>query len=1571
MSVTAQYELLRKKLIDTGLRNRMLNYKLSRASGVTVEGEDPDQIFQMIVVDPKNKRMLFTGQPDDEKTVSPDADQDVALEIDLFDLPEAETKKVDQTDNKLNTPHKNKVLSRRLLKTSRDAQELYEETGINVLYLALGGLNWRPANDAQKECVAPLIFVPVTLERDNNGRFGIRYSGDDLGDNLSLRVKLKEEFGIDLPFFQEDQSIADYAAQVAKACKAKADWSVDPTMVVLGFFQFTKLVMYEDLKLEAWSDQQKPILHRDLVAVLGEGYGTSEATISEDQNIDDIRPPAECKEIYSSDSSQALAMMRALEGRSMVIEGPPGTGKSQTIANLIAEYVAQGKKVLFVSEKMAALDVVFRRLDQAGLSDSCLELHSRASRRKGFYEELRRIMGLRGQLQSADAEINRLAVLRSRLNDYSKAVNEPLLPWELTPHEAIGLASSLPLETEEDIPHRVPFDKISDLSYDDFKGKLPIISSFEALLGQIGVPKNHPFYECGIRVITPGVNLELQSELSQAVSLLSDGREKANALTDRLCLSPLVTPADMPVIARCVKRAIDAPPVDGVAVKLDSWQSEHPTILDCIAQLRQLRELKNKHQANVLPSIWTTNLAAIISTLEQWAPKWFKFVSGEYKLRFKELQAHLTNPSISPIDALLIAKDVAVAQSCERKIEGFSTTMSRLFGAQWQGSHTDPDVLQRLTDWCLELKTAVQGGVVPPGLLDFFSANHSDTNLQAQASDAEVTLSRAISSCKSIAGKLLFSTEFFDSQSLSDSQSKVESWQNNLSRIAEITQYNTQVEEIRKHGLDHLIELSADWPEASEKLRTAFERSYYEGILQAAVGQRPALQGFERNQHEQVVKEFDKADQFLLTYNRARVKHSHLQGLPDMNLAGGNASQVKRQCELQRGHKPIRWALEKAGPLIQQMKPVFLMSPLSVAQFLPREDIRFDVVIFDEASQIKPEDALSAIVRANQTIVVGDSKQMPPTAFFDKLVGDFDDEEDEVQTVGQMESLLALVASIVRGTTRSTDLRWHYRSLHPSLIRPSNSAFYDNRLVVFPSPVLHGAEGLQLHYDSTDVYDRGGTRKNLKQAERIANAAIRHMKEHPKESLIVVAFSKQQEEAIEDAMELAFQSNPGLLSEHNSRHPFERFDVKNLESVQGDERDVVFISVGYGPDEKGFTTMSFGPINSKGGDRRLNVLMSRARKRCEVFSSIRSGDFRTTELSQPGVFLLKKFLHFAETGEFDDPRPTGREEDSIFEEQVAKALRRHGVEIDVQVGSIGFFIDMAVRHPDFPGRYVLGIECDGATYHSARSARDRDKLRQAALEARGWKLHRIWSTDWWQNPDAEVQRCLAAIQNAIDSFDKDAAVEEEEHEPDAWIDTDEFIIDVPPVITEAKKQKYQVWTRAFNLQGYSIQNLPTEAMAKCVHTILAYEGPLHKDVLIHRVRKSGNLGRAGSIVREAIESGIYAAERQKLIETRGEYCYPSGWECKYIRDVSDLASSDKKPDYTVPEELAFALKEIVGSSYGIEPGEAISRAWRFLGYSQCTEKMQSFGERVIADLKVAEHVRQDDRGNLLLAPTDA
>ncbi|MFD2857575.1 AAA domain-containing protein [Seohaeicola zhoushanensis] len=455
-------------------------------------------------------------------------------------------------------------------------------------------------------------------------------------------------------------------------------------------------------------------------------------------------------------------------------------------------------------------------------------------------------------------------------------------------------------------------------------------------------------------------------------------------------------------------------------------------------------------------------------------------------------------------------------------------------------------------------------------------------------------------------------------------------------------------------------------------------------------------------------------------------------------------------------HKPIRWVMKNAGSMVQRIKPVMLMSPISVAQFLPPGTVTFDLLVIDEASQIRPEDALGVIARARQIVVVGDQKQLPPTSFFDRLVDDGDGEEEDEDipagaTAADMESILSLCEA--RGL-RSRMLEWHYRSRDPSLIRVSNAEFYGDNLVLPPSPLqLDPNYGLKFRR-VPGVYARGKTATeragtNKIEAQYIVQAVVEHARNSPDLSLGVVAFSKAQSDTLTEALEYERRRDPVLdafLREGRAEDVF----VKNIENVQGDERDVILISVGYGPQEPNgrLASMSFGPINGEGGERRLNVLFSRARIRCEVFASFDPGDIDPSRSSREGPRVLKRFLDFAKSGIIEERIATGLDADSPFEEDVARVIRSLGYEADLQVGTAGFRIDIGVRHPERPGQYIVAVECDGATYHSALWARERDRLRQDVLESLGWRFHRIWSTDWFLRREHEVRRLAEALLKA-------------------------------------------------------------------------------------------------------------------------------------------------------------------------------------------------------------------------------
>ena len=456
---------------------------------------------------------------------------------------------------------------------------------------------------------------------------------------------------------------------------------------------------------------------------------------------------------------------------------------------------------------------------------------------------------------------------------------------------------------------------------------------------------------------------------------------------------------------------------------------------------------------------------------------------------------------------------------------------------------------------------------------------------------------------------------------------------------------------------------------------------------------------------------------------------------------------------LKRPRISIRKLIRNASKSIQALTPCLMMSPMSVAQYLVPGKYEFDVVIMDEASQIRPEDALGAIARGKQIIVVGDPKQLPPTNFFQRVDGNLDD--DESMAIQQTESIL----ETVQPTFRNRLLQWHYRSQHESLIDFSNQKFYDSKLIVFPSP-FNQSEEFGIHYERV----RSGffsARRNINEAKAIVLAIADQMAKYPTDSIGVVAMNSEQCLEIERQFEQLVKDQPKLAELNAINQESERpLFIKNLENVQGDERDVIIISMTYGPEKQNLTTMHqrFGPINSQDGWRRLNVLFTRSKKRMLVYSSMNSGFIITHSTSSRGVVALKNWLEYCETKHIPQYEHNDKAPDSDFEIAVMNSLREHGYECEPQLGVAGFYLDIAVRDPGMPGRFLLGIECDGATYHSAKSARDRDRLRQEILESRGWEIYRIWSTDWFFNPSSQLtpilkilEKLKTAVRETLDS----------------------------------------------------------------------------------------------------------------------------------------------------------------------------------------------------------------------------
>ncbi|MCQ8905586.1 MAG: DUF3320 domain-containing protein, partial [Methanothermobacter sp.] len=780
-----------------------------------------------------------------------------------------------------------------------------------------------------------------------------------------------------------------------------------------------------------------------------------------------------------------------------------------------------------------------------------------------------------------------------------------------------------------------------------------------------------------------------------------------------------------------------------------------------------------------------------------------------------------------------------------------------------------------------------------------------------------------------------------------------------------------------------------------EDIRPAMEGNLADALLERAFREIPALYTFIGDLHEARIREFRELDSRIIELNRKRLIHQLNSNMP--TVFGGAApnseeSILSGEFTRKRGHMPLRKLLKLAGGVIKRIKPCFMMSPLSIAQYLdPRSsELQFDVVIFDEASQVKPEDALGAFLRARTAVVMGDTNQLPPTSFFDQMISSEEDSED-VATAADIESILHLC----KRSFPVRMLRWHYRSRHESLIAVSNQEFYDNRLLVYPSPAREDDElGLHLVYLPDTVYERGRTSSNPLEAAAVVDAIEEHfMRYGSSRSLGVGTFSVAQMNAILEALEARLRENPDLERIINQETD-EPFFIKNLETIQGDERDVIFISVGYGFDENGRMSLNFGPLNQEGGERRLNVLITRAREKCVVFTNFRASDLRTGPGTPFGVRALKRFLRYAETGVLDsDSTDTSQ---GLFEDSVYEFLVDEGFEVDRGVGCAGFRVDFAVKDPDDSGRYIAGILTDGEMYSRAEVARDRDRLREEILRNLGWNIIHLWSSDWYRNRE-ETQRKVSDrleeivedaraarespevaetgqdvaesgdVESVADGVEESVACDPGDVESVAD-GVEESVACDPGDVESVADQKVHSEPRRDGVAEYveyetdklrepdDLYRSPTPVISSIVSEIVSMEGPIHVEEVIRRIRESCGLRRAGRRVRSIINSAIEMAENNGNVKRNGDFLLLTDSMPVTVRrrsgriDISLIS----------PMEIEEAVRITLRSTSDMD--EVVTRVSRMFGFKNTSRKTASGIRRVIEDMSRRGEIVVDDEG---------
>ena len=1543
-SIQKLFDDTRKRLVETGTRNRLVHVNRANTRGnvVNIVNERSDHVWAILS---SGKAMRFRALGHD--TRRGDDASDIVLANEDFDDVGADR----YTDNQLETRLGPDGLAKKLLKIAREAKTAEEEQGVNILYLALGFLTWFEDTTSNVAREAPLILLPVELVRNaRTSTYDIKLRDEDLITNLPLQQRLSEDFGIRLPPVEvgDNWKPSDYYAQVESVITDRARWKIDSDAMQLGFFSFSKLLMYLDLALDAWPDSalEGHALTRGL---LYEGFDSEQPLFGPEDRLDDILPPEKMFHVVDADSSQARVIEEVRSGRNLVVQGPPGTGKSQTITNIIAAAAKEGKTVLFVAEKMAALSVVHDRLVKVGLRDVCLELHSKSANKKVVLAEIARTLGAAQAIPAMPQAPVALTETRDRLNRIADALHTPIGETGETPFSAlarqaryIGMDAPTPM-FEADALATMPKAKERELAND--------LLEFGSLLQSFGNLRSHPFWGVGALDLQPVELARLQSDLTTAVEAVQQLRDAVDGPLTAMRLPLARSLSVVSAVAETMRGLIDLPEGEAALAMAISRVADPARLSEALDTATAWRELREAETEEFIEPAFDGDAASLRAPLVAGTRSFFARWGSAYRGASRQLGGMLRNPvpksaddRVGLVDRLLEVKRLRARWGDD---EAF---MSAALGDIWRGERTDFARVAGIARWVFKARNV-------PLTIDIEQAielGAAATALQAMIEGLERRSPVARDAIDRVTGILKLDPAIFDGGmdgvDLIDIIAKFSAMAASVDRYAEWSRLRRLENRLATGGVAALAERIASGALDGNAGVIELKFARAERLWRDSISAWPELKEIGSLNRHALAEEFAGLERKRLKENVTTILAGHLAQVPQGAL--GEMKIVRGEIGKKRAHIALRRLFEQAPAALQRIKPVVLMSPISVAQYLTPGRLSFDLLIIDEASQVRPEDALGAIARARQIVVVGDQKQLPPSSFFDRLVADDveaeeDDEEGEenllggAAALGSLESILSLCEA--RGLS-SRMLQWHYRSRDPSLIRVSNREFYEDGLILPPSP-LQEDPAYGLIFTKVDgVYDKGGKRDNRREGEAIVRRVSEHARTHPDLSLGIVTFSSAQKNTITELLELGRRTDSALdtfLRDGQSEDLF----VKNIENVQGDERDVILVSVGYGPTIAGgrLTSMTFGPVNGEGGERRLNVLFTRARIRCEVFASFDPGDIDASRVSREGPRILRRFLEFAKSGKLDDTVITGEPADTPFEEDVADVIRSFGFLADPQVGSAGFRIDMGVRHPDKPGTYLLAVECDGATYHSALWARERDRLRQDVLEHLGWRFHRIWSTDWFYNRRAEIERLRVALAQARDdtsgvriSGANIARPVSDDTGPPA---VETFV--VPPTV----ERKMPPYVRAhFPVSSHlEPHEVPMATLGPLAKRIVEVEGPICTDEVARRIAACFGREKAGRRILAVARQALAGQARiSPELRSDSDFWFTSAQQDALpVRDRSEEYGATIKADAISMLEIRAALAIAREDNGGGADADLIRSAARMLGFRRVGSDLQA------------------------------
>ena len=1560
-TVLTKQLLWERRLLDLSLRNNLLNIRITKNT------------LQLI---PANLACLedALAEGDEFRILHRPAEwENPAMEFGIYSsIPESDpiadfvNSELSQKRLRFYLPEND--LGKALTHLYRSSRTSIEENGANTLYLALGLLKWYETPSSERPRYAPILLLPVEIIRKSAAKgYVIRSREEETMMNITLLEMLRQNFGISVPGLDPlptDESGINVKLiySIIRHCiKNQRKWDVEE-QAILGIFSFNKFIMWNDIHNNAHKLTQNKV-----VSSLINGKIEWDVTAKEVDAayMDRQLSPADIVLPIIADSSQLEAIYEAVHDKTFILHGPPGTGKSQTITNIIANALYKGKRVLFVAEKMAALSVVQNRLAGIGLAPFCLEIHSNKTKKSTVISQLKETTEIirRTPPEEFMKEAERLLKLRTELNKYIEALHKEY-PFGLSLYDAIIHYQLTDVEPCFDIPSSY----LDNLDKDRFSHWEDAIESLVSTANACGHPYLHPLTGIFIREYSSAIKEEALQTLATFIGLLTAIQSKLpvfSALLENTDIHP--TRKDFNIISAIIRKILDIPELTPELLTtplLNETLEEYRKVTE---HGRKRDEIKAEIENGFTKEVLKINAGPMLAEWNRVSAQWFlPRYFGQRKIK-KVIRPYALQP-VKPETVQPLLHQVIRYQEELDFTDRYTAKLPSLFGRfgrdeEWpiidQIIHEVSSLHSLLLSYSKDVaKTsrikqnlALQ---LTEGIRTFRDIHSHSLNELYQLVDTLTATEQRLSTTLGITVETLYTNS---ADWIGIALQQAATWKENLDKLKDWYQWLQSYNKLNELGIGFIAEEYKEKNIPTDLLTSSFCKSFYQAVIHYIIAKEPTLELFNGKIFNDIIAKYKQVSANFEDITKKELFARLASNIPSFTHEAIQSSEVgilqKNIRNNARGIS-IRKLFDQIPTLLSRMCPCMLMSPISVAQYIDTDADKFDLIVFDEASQMPTYEAVGAIARGKNVVIVGDPKQMPPTSFFSVNTID----EDNIE----MEDLESILDDCLALSIPSKYLLWHYRSKHESLIAFSNSEYYDNKLMTFPSPDNIESKVRMVAVDG--YYDKGKSRQNQAEAQAVVDEIARRLRseELRKKSVGVVTFSVVQQALIEDLLSDLFIFHPEL--ETFALECEEPLFIKNLENVQGDERDVILFSVGYGPDAEGRVSMNFGPLNRAGGERRLNVAVSRARYEMIIFSTLRSDMIDLNRTSSIGVAGLKRFLEYAEKGTkrilntSTSIQPS--EEETSIEKIIADKLRSLGYTVHTDIGCSGYKIDIGIVDTQNPSNYQLGIICDGKNYRRTKTVRDRDIVQNNVLKALGWNICRIWTMDWWEKPDEVIASIQTAIVQGMKAPKPVVVQEKQEKE-------EERVQEKPMQLKSAYTSPSPIFVQNYNSTKVSSYHYASDDIFAAenkpiliaqIRKIVENEAPISKALLGKKILSEWGISRLGPRIDAYLETifdtlHLYRIEHDGLV-----FCWKD--EAQYRSYTEYRPDSDRDAADLPPEETANAIRQILTDSISLPLPDLIKACAQIFGFARMGSNIEASMLRGIQEAVKKNYARVEN-----------